>query len=213
MSFALPLRLSCDLEDAVKTPNSASAVTLVLAMAALLSACAPGSPSSEQANRQARGPQGPKILHVGTSNSREPAVLAEWGGSSPSSSSPLEHFHVFHASLTMLDAEGNLLPHLAEKIPSFDDGDWRVLPNGGMEVTWKIKPGVVWHDGTPLTAEDFLFGFQVVKDPELAVENRPELPNVADVRALDDRTLVIEWKTQSIRANTNNADGVPAVPG
>src|SRR5439155_14592034 len=132
-----------------------SAVCLLVGLASLLAACAPASSSSDQADKPGGGSQGPKILHVGTSNSREPAVLAEWGGSTPSSSSPLEHFHMFHANLTMLDAEGNLIPHLAQKVPSIDDGDWKVLPGSGAEVTWKIRPGVVWHDGTPLVAEDF----------------------------------------------------------
>jgi peptide/nickel transport system substrate-binding protein len=112
----------------------------------------------------------------------------------------------------MLDAEGNVIPQAAQKIPTIDEGDWKILPSGGMEVTWKLRPGVVWHDGTPLSAEDFTFGFQVIKDPELPVENRPELPNISEVRAPDARTLVITWKTQSIRGNTNAGEGVPAIP-
>src|SRR5947208_10423770 len=183
-----------------------SAVCLLVGLASLLAACAPPSNSSDQTDRAGGRSQGPKILHVGTSSSREPAALAEWGGSTPSSSSPLEHFHIFHGSLTMLDAEGTVTPHLAQELPSIDDGDWKILPSGDMEVTWRIRPDVVWHDGTPLTAEDFVFGYQILKDPELAVENRPELPNISDVRAVDDHTLLISWKTQSIRANTNGAD-------
>jgi peptide/nickel transport system substrate-binding protein len=184
----------------------------LLSAAMLLMSCGQAPAFPESGRNASSGQQAPKILHVGTNSGREPAALAEWGGSTPSSSSPLEHFHIFHGSLTMLDAEGNVTLHLARKLPTIEDGDWRILPDGDMEVIWRIRPDVVWHDGTPLTAEDFVFGYQVLKDPELAVENRPELPNISDVRAVDDHTLLISWKTQSIRANTNGADGVPAVP-
>ena len=34
-----------------------------------------------------------------------------------------------------------------------------------MELTWKLRPNVKWHDGIPLTADDFVFGIQVIKDP------------------------------------------------
>ena len=187
-------------------------VVPLLAAAVTLLACAQPPSSRDAAGPTSGGVQAPKTLHIGTGSAREPAALAEWGGSTPSSSSPLEHFHIFHAALTMLDAEGNVVAHVAQKVPSMDDGDWHVLPGGGMEVTWKIRPGIVWHDGTPLVAEDFVFGYQVIKDPELAVENRAEIPNISDVRAVDDHTLEVSWRTQTIRGNTNNGDGIPAVP-
>lgn len=196
----------------LKRPSVLRLFLPVVIAALMVAGCAQPPGSGEAARRDGGSPQAPKTLHVGTSNSREPAALAEWGGSTPSSSSPLEHFHMFHASLTMLDAESNVTPHLAQKVPSIDDGDWKIASGGGMEVTWKIRPDVVWHDGTTLSAEDFVFGLQVLKDPELAVENRPELPNISEVRALDDHTLLVVWKTQSIRANTNNTDAVPAIP-
>lgn len=186
-------------------------VALLASMAFLVS-CAPSPSARDSAENLSSGTPAQKTLHIGTGGAREPAALAEWGGSTPSSSSPLEHFHIFHAALTMFDAEGNTIAHIAQKVPSIADGDWQVLPSGGMEVTWKLRPNVVWHDGTPLTTEDFLFGFQVIKDPELAVENRPELANISDVRAVDDRTLIVSWKTHSIRGNANNGDAVPAIP-
>jgi peptide/nickel transport system substrate-binding protein len=193
--------------------QSAGRFLAIMAVAAsLLASCAQSPASGRSEADPSSGPRAAKTLHIGTASAREPAALAEWGGSTPSSSSPLEHFHIFHAALTMLDSEGGTIAHLAQKVPSIDDGDWRLLPGGGMEVTWRLRPGLVWHDGIPLTAHDFVFGHQVVRDPELAVENRPELANISDATAIDDQTLVLTWRTQSIRGNTNNGDAVPAVP-
>ena len=32
------------------------------------------------------------------------------------------------------------------------------------QITWKLKPGLLWSDGTPVTAEDSVFSFQVAGD-------------------------------------------------
>jgi peptide/nickel transport system substrate-binding protein len=143
--------------------------------------------------------------------SNEPDSPAEWGRAG-SGSSAQEHFYLFHANLTALDSQSELVPRIAEKIPTIDDGDWRVLPSGGMEITWKLRPNVFWHDGTPLTAEDFVFGFEVINDSALAIEPLGQSPNIASVRAADPRTLVMTWKSQSSFGNVNSHDGVPPLP-
>jgi peptide/nickel transport system substrate-binding protein len=53
--------------------------------------------------------------------------------------------------------ETEIIPRLAAEIPT--------LENGGhaadlMSVTWTLKEGVVWSDGTPLTAEDVVFTYE-----------------------------------------------------
>ena len=185
----------------------------------LLVSCAPapdergraGGPSSQTSGA-------PKTLRIGMQDQNEPsssvdgvASVAPYGGSGSGSPS-LEHYLMFHAGLTMFDHQSQLVPHLAEKLPSLQDGDWNLLPEGGMEVTWKIRPNVFWHDGTPLTAEDFVLGHQMALDPQLPKGPRGELPSVAEVRPLDSRTFVAVWKTQSVLGNYSNNDGIPAVP-
>ena len=51
-----------------------------------------------------------------------------------------------------IDADGNLVTKLAAEIPT--------LANGGVSadmtsITWKLIPGLLWSDGTPVTADDF----------------------------------------------------------
>ena len=36
-----------------------------------------------------------------------------------------------------------------------------------MQTTYTLRPGITWHDGTPLTARDFAFAYTVTMDPEL----------------------------------------------
>lgn len=179
-------------------------------LVALTLSCAP-PPAGRTAEGAASPASGPKTLRIAMQTSNEPASPAMWGGSGSGSAS-LEHYFIFHSNLTVFDSGKNVTARLAQKVPTVDDGDWKVLPGGGMEVTWKIRPDAKWHDGTQLTADDFVFGFQVVKDPELGVETRGDLDKIAEVRALDPQTMLVLWKGQSVFGNANHHDGVPAIP-
>jgi peptide/nickel transport system substrate-binding protein len=70
-----------------------------------------------------------------------------------------------------------------------------------METTWKLKPGVVWHDGTPFTAEDLVFTAQVAQDKSLAMLLDPAYEFVESVAAPDPATFVVRWKQPYIAAN------------
>src|SRR5439155_24363657 len=105
-----------------------------------------------------------------------------------------------------------VIPAADVKVPTVQDGDWKVNPDGTMEVTWKIRPDVYWHDGTPLTADDFTFGLEVLRDPALGVAGLGEVLNISNLRAVDDKTLAVTWNKVSIQGNTNSTEGIPAIP-
>ena len=72
---------------------------------------------------------------------------------------------LFYQSLAEWDADGSLIPILAADIPTLENGG--VDPRGRW-VTWNLKPGVKWHDGTPFTADDLVFNQQYAADPATA---------------------------------------------
>lgn len=72
---------------------------------------------------------------------------------------------IFYEPLANWDPEGNLIPVLAAEIPTRANGG---LSADGKSVTWKLKPGVKFHDGKPLTADDLVFNWQYAKDPATA---------------------------------------------
>ncbi len=72
---------------------------------------------------------------------------------------------IFYEPLASWDPDGNLMPILAAEIPSRENGG---LSADGKTVTWKIKPGVKWHDGMPLTADDLVFNWEYARDPATA---------------------------------------------
>ena len=67
--------------------------------------------------------------------------------------------------LTITDERMNIIPLLATEVPTLDNGGVRMRPDGGMDVTWKIRPGVTWHDGTAFTSADVKFTVDAINDP------------------------------------------------
>jgi peptide/nickel transport system substrate-binding protein len=57
--------------------------------------------------------------------------------------------------------------------------------------TFKLKPNLKWSDGDPLTAKDFVFTFNTLKDKDSGVTTRFVLDRTASYVAKDDSTL--EW--------------------
>src|SRR5678815_3215057 len=85
--------------------------------------------------------------------------------------------------------DGTLRPQLATAIPSLDNGQWRLEPDGRMELTWKIRPGATWQDGTPVTSDDFIFSATVAQDRDLPVFGSPAWGQVERITAPDPSTV------------------------
>lgn len=179
----------------------------LIAVMLLLSACTQAGPAQRDSDGAAR-PTGPKTLVMAVQS--EPDTVVIYGRPSGTTTPNYERYWPFHASLTMFDQASNTVAYAAEKVPSLDDGDWKVNPDNTMEVTWKIRPNVLWHDGTPLTAQDFVLGFEVAMDPKLAVSALGEMTKIARAQAADPNTLVVTWKQLSIFGN-HNQEGIPAI--
>ena len=75
---------------------------------------------------------------------------------------------IFYEPLATFDEEANLVPVLAAEIPSREAG---TLSADGKSVIWKLKRGVIWHDGLPFTADDVVFTARYVADPATAAVN------------------------------------------
>ena len=57
-------------------------------------------------------------------------------------------------SLAVYDPDGNLVPRLAQEIPTTENGG---ISEDGMTVTWRLREGIKWSDGSDLTADDIVF--------------------------------------------------------
>jgi peptide/nickel transport system substrate-binding protein len=180
--------------------------------ALFLSACAPAAPGASReagsTGGQAAQPTAPKTLRMAVVREPVDGIVVFSG-----SGDILKQLnYVFHSGLSTHDAQGNLQPVLASKVPRVEDGDWKVLSDGGMEVTWKLRPNIKWHDGAPLTADDFVFGIQVAKDPNLPLPHTGGVNLVKEVLAPDATTLVVRYSETYFNANEGTPAEMPALP-
>ncbi len=72
------------------------------------------------------------------------------------------------------------------------------VANGGVSadfttVTWKLRPGVKWSDGTAFTADDVAFTFTYMHDPATAATTESSTEGVKSVVAKDANTVVITY--------------------
>ena len=72
---------------------------------------------------------------------------------------------IFYEPVASRDVDGNLTAILAAELPSIQNGG---LSADARSVTWKLKPGVKWHDGKPCTADDVVFTWEYARDPATA---------------------------------------------
>jgi len=94
---------------------------------------------------------------------------------------------VFFEPLAGWDKEGNLIPQLAAEVPSKANGG---LSGDGTSVTWKLKPGVKWHDGKPFTADDVVFTWEYAADPATAAYTSGAYKDIK-VEKIDDLTVKV----------------------
>ncbi len=108
------------------------------------------------------------------------------------------------------DDQWKLYTDLAVKIPTLKDGDWQVLPNKKMKVTFKLKNTYKWHDGTPVTAEDYVWTLRMRKNPLTPVVSRFLDNKIDNVLAPDPYTITFQYKELYAYGNLSPFTVLPA---
>jgi peptide/nickel transport system substrate-binding protein len=119
---------------------------------------------------------------------------------------------LFNAYLAIRDAAGVARPYLAETLPQLNSESWRVFPDGRMETIYTLRPNLTWHDGTPLTTEDFAFAYQVYTTPGIGIFIPDPQDQIAEVVAQDARTLLIRWSSPYFEAGALNEEKLDPLP-
>lgn len=126
---------------------------------------------------QDAAPQAGGVLRVGLQS--DPTAL------DPQKQSLTAIWHVvehIYNGLTRVKPDLSVEGALAESWDISDDG---------LTYTFTLRPGVLFHDGTPLKASDVKFTFERLVDPETASTSAAELASMASIEAPDDATVVM----------------------
>jgi peptide/nickel transport system substrate-binding protein len=118
---------------------------------------------------------------------------------------------VMNAGLVAVDYQNRGQPLLAERLPELGSGSWNVLPDGRMETTYRLRSGLTWHDGSPLTADDFAFAFRVYTLGGLPFSPQPQ-DLMQSVMASDPLTIVINWRSPYVDAGLLRANDLSPLP-
>ncbi len=100
---------------------------------------------------------------------------------------------IFNGMLDFVDEKEVAHPYLAEELPRLNTESWRVFPDGRMETTFRLRPNLTWHDGAPLTGDDFVFAHRVYSTPELGVSGSKPIKQMQEIVAPDPRTIIVRW--------------------
>ncbi len=92
--------------------------------------------------------------------------------------------------LARYDQNGEMVPYLASEIPTVDNGG---VTSDLMSITWKIKPGLLWSDGTPFTANDVKFTADYCMDPDGGCAQLTKFEGVSSVEVVDDLTVKVTF--------------------
>ncbi len=87
--------------------------------------------------------------------------------------------------LAMYNEKGEMVPLLAAEIPAPAD-DLK-------SITWKLKPGVVWSDGSPFTADDVVFTAAYCMDPNGGCAQSSNFTDVSSVTKVDNLTVKVSF--------------------
>jgi len=158
---------------------------VLLIAACVLSAC--GGPAPTQAESPA-GTQPPAATEAPAAG---PAVVRVGWAGSPDTLNPgmailVEAYTIFelvYDSMYDLNLDNSFTLTIADSVERSDDG---------LTYTYKIKDGLTWHDGEPMTAEDVAWTYNLYKDtPEYPYLNGYYTPYFESITATENNEVVL----------------------
>ncbi|WP_370285031.1 peptide ABC transporter substrate-binding protein [Pseudooceanicola nanhaiensis] len=92
--------------------------------------------------------------------------------------------------LIRFDEKGEMVPMLVSEIPTVENGG---VAEDLKSITYKLKEGVKWSDGSDFTAEDVVFTWEYCTHPEGGCAQSSYFDGVASVEAPDPLTVKVNF--------------------
>jgi peptide/nickel transport system substrate-binding protein len=101
-----------------------------------------------------------------------------------------EASRVVYDPLLSVAPNGDFIPILVEEVPSFENGG---RARDGTWAIWRLKRGVVWHDGTPFTADDVVFTQEFATDSATGALTRDLFEQIHRIDKLDEHMVKVVY--------------------
>ena len=178
--------------------KGAAAMSAAAALGPIAAACGSGDDTSSTASPSAA---------AGTPNKGGDLMVGIVGGSAKDTADPhtgsyepdIAIQYIMYEGLTAWDFDMNLTNLLAESIePNADGSVWQV----------KLRDGVLWHDGKPVTAADVVYSMDRIVDPKDPKVGSAALTGVAPggTKKIDDLTVEFTLTTPNVLLDENLAE-------
>jgi peptide/nickel transport system substrate-binding protein len=181
--------------------KSLSLLALVVLLAASLAACGPAEePEATQApaaEEPTAAPEQPTEAPAAEEPAEDKIVTFAWT-QEPDNLNWMYSNMWFSAILQQLyhcwawefDDQNVPFPNLLTEIPSIDNGG---VSEDGLVITMNLRDDIVWSDGTPITADDFVFTYEMFMDPGNTIISQYPYDYLEGVEAPDERTVVMTF--------------------
>ncbi|WP_417253665.1 peptide ABC transporter substrate-binding protein [Celeribacter sp.] len=92
--------------------------------------------------------------------------------------------------LARYNEAGTIVPYLAESVPTVENGG---VSEDLKTITWKLKEGLKWSDGKPLTSEDVKFTWEYCTTEGGGCSQSEKYNDVVEVETPDELTIVVHF--------------------
>ncbi len=172
--------------------SSLRIIALLMAMAFVLAACPGATSTSDGEGAAADAPSAEEEM----ADEEKVLTILYWQAASlpgPYLSGGTKDHDAGAVTLEPLanyDPNGAIVPKLAVEIPTIENGDFA---EDLMSITWRLKEGLMWSDGSDVTADDVVFTWQYCTDEETGCTSSEGFLGIASVEALDALTVRITF--------------------
>ncbi len=195
--------------DTRRTRKLVLIMSLIAALSLILSACAPAAPTAAPAAPAPKATEAPAVKATEAPKptaAPSPTAGPKRGGrvtmavwQSPVTLNPLLGTQTVMDEVNVLVIEGfsqvmpdgSRVPNLAKEIPTVQNGG---VSADGKTITYKLKEGLVWSDGKPLTCDDVKFTWEAIMTPGVGVVSTTGYADIETVECPDPNTVVLKFK-------------------
>src|ERR1700737_3982964 len=165
------------------------ASTLIAGIAVLVSACGSSSTATKEtlasSYNPVKGTTGGQLIYSDWESVQDLNVLS----SSAQTTQQVLTGPVF-SLLWGFDSKKKPIPDLVTDVPTTDNGMVKKIDSTHMDITIKLRTGLKWSDGTPLTANDVKFTVDAICNPDVGAASTLGFDHIASQDAKDDQTLL-----------------------
>jgi peptide/nickel transport system substrate-binding protein len=153
---------------------------------------------------------GPSILsayHPATGTSGGQLVFSDWEpvqdlnvlASSAATTQEVTDGPIW-AALWQYGPDNKPVADMVSEVPTTDNGDVKKIDDTHMDVTVKLRSGLKWSDGTPITTQDVKFTWQAICDPDTGAASTLGFDHIASMEIKSDTVMV--WHFGPNKAGT-----------